>query len=911
MRRRTFLTSLAAATGGSAAGIELTGRVRGASGEIPALECYSTSSLVGDDYTPLTDDSIVPVWAEETATNGDADSSNDAVVYGDDAKIPLVAADWNVVGFGSMLATDSDTSWQRGNEEFLLNVWDDALGGSGTVLWDEGHGQYYTRSTFSQFASYAESEGYTVTATSSLIADLSTADAAVITSPSTAFTQSELQALGDFVSNGGWLFLHDQSDYGNYDETANLNDIAGFLELAFRFNDDQVTDQIRNGGAPYQPTTTRFNAAFPYFADRDGLGLDPTKTYSVPVQEVIDGDTVKVTLPDGTTENVRILGTDTAEKAANDQYERIQEWEGIESNTYLENRAAEATTFGQNELSGKTVDLVFDENEPVRDAFGRVLGYLYYDKSGDGTRDANYNHQLVKQGHARVYDSSFAKHREFRASEETARANGTQVWSQSDPDASSEIRDNPVTQLFFPKTASVRTTGGAVPDSRVPVYAESSATQRLDGGYSYSGDVPLVAVDEDASVAVVGGPFVDESYEKNEGYSTDTSTYGNYPFLTNLVDLLADSSGDILIDGGHGQFNAGYGLSAEDAAYYMRYLEGQDIGFEGVNEFTSATLDGARAVVVTTPPESFTAGEIDALNNFVADGGAVVLMGSGQTSPAARANVNDLASGLGTDLRVNADQVVDSTNSVAASAAVPETTVFDTSFPLFDAYTPDDGGSSGPPVSIPTISPDGATLNDEYVDVKNTESSSLDLTGWTLEDEAGNDFAFPDGFSLGAGETVRVHSGSGTDSSTDLYWGGSYIWNNDSDTAYVYDDDGALVVKKSYPTDDDGSGSKGSIQVKTVSADGSTLNDEYVDFENTGSGAQDLTGWTVEDAAGNSYQFPDGFSLGAGETVRLHSGDGTDSATDLYWGGYYIWNNSGDTVLLYDGSGSLHTEYSY
>src|SRR6056297_1929700 len=263
MRRRTFLSALAATAGGSAAGIELTDRVRAASGQIPELECYSTSSLVDYNYDPLTDDAVVPVWAEDTDSNGDA------VLYGDDASIPLVATDWNVVGFGSMLVTDSDTSWRRGNEEFLLNVWDDALGGSGTVLWDESHGQYYDLSKFSQFESYAENNGYTVEATTSLASDLSGADAAVVTSPSDSFTSSELSALGDFVANGGWLFLHDQSDHGGYDVTGNLNDVAGFLELAFRFNDDQVTDEIQNGGEPYQPTTTRFNAAFPYFSDRD------------------------------------------------------------------------------------------------------------------------------------------------------------------------------------------------------------------------------------------------------------------------------------------------------------------------------------------------------------------------------------------------------------------------------------------------------------------------------------------------------------------------------------------------------------------------------------------------------------------------------------------------------------------
>src|SRR6056297_439388 len=105
MRRRTFLSALATAAGSSAAGIELTGRVRAATGQIPELETYSTSSLVNYNYGPLTNDSYVAVWAEDTATNGDGDSSSDAVVYGENTPIPVVATDWNVVGFGSMLVT--------------------------------------------------------------------------------------------------------------------------------------------------------------------------------------------------------------------------------------------------------------------------------------------------------------------------------------------------------------------------------------------------------------------------------------------------------------------------------------------------------------------------------------------------------------------------------------------------------------------------------------------------------------------------------------------------------------------------------------------------------------------------------------------------------------------------------------
>ncbi len=42
------------------------------------------------------------------------------------------------------------------------------------------------------------------------------------------------------------------------------------------------------------------------------------------------------------------------------------------------------------------------------------------------------------------------------------------------------------------------------------------------------------------------------------------------------------------------------------------------------------------------------------------------------------------------------------------------------------------------------------------------------------------------------------------------------------------------------------------------------------------------------------------FELQPGATVTIHTGSGTDTATDLYWGSKRaIWNNKGDVVYLY------------
>jgi len=94
---------------------------------------------------------------------------------------------------------------------------------------------------------------------------------------------------------------------------------------------------------------------------------------------------------------------------------------------------------------------------------------------------------------------------------------------------------------------------------------------------------------------------------------------------------------------------------------------------------------------------------------------------------------------------------------------------------------------------------DWDNLNDEYAVIKNDGSTGADMTGWTLRDVANHVYAFPSGFTLAAGTSVTIHTGSGTDTSDHLYWGsGAPIWNNDHDTAYLRDGNGDLVDSYSW-----------------------------------------------------------------------------------------------------------------
>ncbi|MFW5999966.1 MAG: lamin tail domain-containing protein, partial [Halorubrum sp.] len=94
---------------------------------------------------------------------------------------------------------------------------------------------------------------------------------------------------------------------------------------------------------------------------------------------------------------------------------------------------------------------------------------------------------------------------------------------------------------------------------------------------------------------------------------------------------------------------------------------------------------------------------------------------------------------------------------------------------------------------------DQENLNDEYVVFENTGDEPIDLSGWTVEDEAAHGYEFPQGFTLDAGATVTLRTGSGTDTDTELYWGsGSPIWNNAGDTVILSNADGEHVLEVSY-----------------------------------------------------------------------------------------------------------------
>jgi hypothetical protein len=60
--------------------------------------------------------------------------------------------------------------------------------------------------------------------------------------------------------------------------------------------------------------------------------------------------------------------------------------------------------------------------------------------------------------------------------------------------------------------------------------------------------------------------------------------------------------------------------------------------------------------------------------------------------------------------------------------------------------------------------------SDEYVCLTNGDSAPVDMSSWILRNVLGRSFNFPTGFTLAVGQTVKVHTGGGSDSATDLHW---------------------------------------------------------------------------------------------------------------------------------------------
>jgi endonuclease YncB( thermonuclease family) len=138
----------------------------------------------------------------------------------------------------------------------------------------------------------------------------------------------------------------------------------------------------------------------------------PSQSSLVPVTDVVDGDTLKVSL-NGETQTIRLIGIDTPET--------------VDPRKPVQCFGKQASDKAKATLAGQKVRLESDPSQGDVDKYGRLLRYVYL---SDGTF---FNEMMVAQGYAHeyTYDTPYKYQAEFKADQAAAEKAQLGLWSPS------------------------------------------------------------------------------------------------------------------------------------------------------------------------------------------------------------------------------------------------------------------------------------------------------------------------------------------------------------------------------------------------------------------------------------------------------------------------------------------------
>lgn len=103
-------------------------------------------------------------------------------------------------------------------------------------------------------------------------------------------------------------------------------------------------------------------------------------------------------------------------------------------------------------------------------------------------------------------------------------------------------------------------------------------------------------------------------------------------------------------------------------------------------------------------------------------------------------------------------------------------------------------------IAITSIFYDGADSAgaDEFVQIENMDSTSIQVQNWTLRDNGNHIYTFPN-YVMQPGETCRIYTNVFDPISCGFTYGyGSAIWNNSGDCAFLQDTAGQVISQKCY-----------------------------------------------------------------------------------------------------------------
>ncbi len=218
------------------------------------------------------------------------------------------------------------------------------------------------------------------------------------------------------------------------------------------------------------------------------------------------------------------------------------------------------------------------------------------------------------------------------------------------------------------------------------------------------------------------------------------------------------------------------------------------------------------------------------------------------------------------------------------------------------------GAAEGAPVGLrvnwDADGNDNLDPNGEWIRVSNPDPvNALALGGWWVRDSALRRFVFPNGTSVPPGGEIRVYTGYGNDSPTELHWGLRFsVFENVTrderalgDGAYLFDPEGDLRASMTYPCrqacTDPNAGA--------LALDVSPRRRESVRITNLGAAAVDLEPYRLTSRP-YGYSFATGSVVAPGETmlVRLESSLDDEPLVRNWSTNGPILDNGGDSVQL-------------
>jgi hypothetical protein len=92
----------------------------------------------------------------------------------------------------------------------------------------------------------------------------------------------------------------------------------------------------------------------------------------------------------------------------------------------------------------------------------------------------------------------------------------------------------------------------------------------------------------------------------------------------------------------------------------------------------------------------------------------------------------------------------------------------------------------------------GSGEGDEYVVIRNDDTTSIQLENWTLSDTANHVFTFPT-YLMQSGEVCRIYTNETHPEWCGFnYMNGTGIWNNGGDTATLQDSNSTVIDSCTY-----------------------------------------------------------------------------------------------------------------